>query len=84
MNSHYNSFFNKDIVNRFFRIISVFVETYNPYKIKVDVLFETEKPQYIQEFYEALGKEDAWIDKREKVTWKQTERGNEISFFFKS
>lgn len=57
---------------------------YNPYKIKVDVLFETEKPQYIQEFYEALGKEDAWIDKREKVTWKQSERGNEISFFFKS
>ena len=57
---------------------------YSPYKIKVDVIFETEKSHYIKEFYEAIAKGDTCIDTDGEVTWKQSERGDEVSFFFKS
>lgn len=57
---------------------------YSPYKIRVDVIFETANSHYIKEFYDAIASGDKCIDTDGEVTWKQNERMHEISFFFKS
>ena len=55
-----------------------------PYRVKIEIEFETESPMSARKFHQALIKGDERIDPRQEIGWEPINNGYRASFFLKN